>query len=69
MRVKWDVQAPDIGQHVVVEPVDEGWLVLGPTFDPLGSLVRALNRPRRDVVRATVGAKQNTVDIEFFGPK
>jgi superfamily II DNA/RNA helicase len=69
VRVKWDVQAPDIGQHVVVEPVDEGWLVLGPTFDPLGSLVKALNRPRRDVVRATVGAKPNTVDIEFFGPK
>ncbi|MCB1640925.1 MAG: hypothetical protein KDI37_04270, partial [Xanthomonadales bacterium] len=68
LRVKWDSEPPDVGEHVVVEPADGGGLVLTPSFEPLGSLVRALKRPRRDVVRATVGEKPDTVDVEYFGP-
>lgn len=69
LRVKWAGEPPDVGEHVVVEPVDGGGLVLTPSFEPLGSLVRALKRPRRDVVRATVGEKPDTVDVEYFGPR
>lgn len=68
LRVKWDSEPPEVGNHVVVEPVDGGGLVLTPSFELLGSLVRALKRPRRDVVRATVGEKPDTVDVEYFGP-
>lgn len=68
VRVKWAGEPPDVGEHVVVEPVDGGGLVLTPSFEPIGSLVRALKRPRRDVVRATVGEKPDTVDVEYFGP-
>ena len=69
LRVKWAGEPPDVGEHVVVEPVDGGGLVLTPSFEPLGSLVRALKRPRRDVVRATVGKTPDTVDVEYFGPR
>lgn len=68
LRVKWDGEPPDVGEHVVVEPVDGDVLVLTPSFEPLGSLVRPLKRPRRDVVRATVGDKPDTIDVEYFGP-
>ena len=69
LRVKWDGEPPNVGEHVVVEPVDGGGLVLTPSFEPIGSLVRALKRPRRDVVRATVSNRPNTVDVEYFGPR
>ena len=69
LRVNWAGKPPDGGEHVVVEPIDGGGLVLTPSFEPLGTLVRALRRPRRDVVRATVGEKPGTVDVEYFGPK
>jgi len=68
LRVKWAGEPPDVGEHVVVEAVDGGGLVLTPSFESLGSLVRPLKRPRRDVVRATVGEKPDTVDVEYFGP-
>jgi hypothetical protein len=68
VRVKWADEPPDVGEHVVVEDVDGGGLVLTPSFEPLGSLVRALNRPRRDVVHSTVGERPDTVDVEYFGP-
>jgi hypothetical protein len=67
--VKWEGEPPDVGEGVVVEPGDGGGLVLTPSFEPLGLLVRPLNRPRRDVVRATVGEKPSTVDVEYFGPR
>jgi len=69
LKVKWAGEPPDVGEHVVVEPVDGGWLVLTPSFKPLGSLMRTLKRPRRDVVRATVGEKPGTVEVEYFGPR
>ncbi len=69
LRVNWAGEPPDVGEHVVVEAVNGGGHVLTPSFEPLGSLVRALKRPRRDVVRATVGKKPDTVDVEYFGPK
>lgn len=69
LRVKWDSDPPDVGEHVVVEPVEGGGLVLTPSFEPLGSLVGALKPLRRDVVRATVGEKPDTVDVESFGPR
>jgi len=68
LRVKWDGESPGVGQHVVVEPVDGGGRVLTPSFEPLGSLVTALKRPRRNVVRAIVGETPDTVDVEYFGP-
>lgn len=69
LRVKWASEPPDVGDHVVVEPMDGGGLVLTPSFEPLGSLVMALNHPHRGVVRATVGKKPDTVDVEYFGPR
>lgn len=66
LRVRWENEHPGSGEHVVVEPVDGGGLVLTPSFEPLGSLLVALNRPRRDVVRATVGENPDTVDVEYF---
>ncbi len=68
LQVKWAGEPPGAGEHVVVEPAGGGWLVLTPSFEPLGSLMRPLKRPRRDVVRATVGEKPDTVDVEYFGP-
>lgn len=68
LRVKWDGEPPDVNEYVVVKPVDGGGLVLTPSFEPLGSLIGPLKRPRRDVVQATVGEKPGTVDVEYFGP-
>ena len=68
LRVQWADEPPDVGDHVVLEPRDKGGLVLSPAFEPLGSLVTALKRPRRDVVRATVGERPGTVVVEYFGP-
>lgn len=68
LRVQWADEPPDVGDHVVVEPRDKGGFVLSPAFEPLGSLVTTLKRPRRDVVRATVGERPGTVDVEYFGP-
>lgn len=69
LRVRWDREPPEVGDHVVVEPMDGGGLVLTPSFEPLGSLVMALNRPHRGVVRATVGKNPDTVDVDYFGPR
>jgi len=69
LHVNWAGKPPDVGAHVVVEPGDRGGLVLSPSFQPLGSLVEPLERPRREVVRATVGEEPNTVDVEYFGPR
>jgi hypothetical protein len=68
LRVKWDGEPPNVGDHVVVEPFDGGGRVLTPSFEPLGYLVRDLKRPRKDVVRATVGDKPETIEVEYFGP-
>lgn len=68
LRVDWTGDPPDIGSHVVFQPGDGGGLVLTPSFGPLGSLVRPLKRPRRDVVSATVGQTAGTVVVEYFGP-
>lgn len=68
VQVQWTDEPPDVGEHVVVESHGKAGLVLSPAFEPLGSLITALKRPRRDVVRATVGEKPGTVDVEYFGP-
>jgi hypothetical protein len=68
LRVTWIGEPPQPHEHVVIEPDDGGQLVLTPSFEPLGSLVSALTRPRRDVVRATVGEERDTVEVEYFGP-
>lgn len=64
LRVKWDGEPPEVGEHVVIE---DG-LLLTPAFEPLGSLVSTLKRSRQDVVRATVGEEQDTIEVEYFGP-
>ena len=69
VRVEWDDDLPDVGAHVVLQPMDTGGLVLSPAFEPLGRLVTALERPRRDIVQTTVGEKPGTVAVEYFGPK
>jgi hypothetical protein len=69
VRVEWAGDAPDVGTHVVLERIDAGGLVLSPAFEPLGSLVTALKRPHRNIVRATVGDRPGTVAVEYFGPK
>jgi hypothetical protein len=66
LRVKWAGEPLHIGEHVVVEPIEGGGLVLSPSFEPLGSFQRSLKRPRREVVSATVGEKPDTVDVEYF---
>jgi hypothetical protein len=68
LRVEWADEQPKAGTHVVLEPGDTGGLVLSPAFEPLGKLVTALKRPRRDIVQATVGEKPGTVAVECFGP-
>ena len=69
LQVEWDSEPPYVGQHVIVEPVDGDWLILTPSFEPLGSLVGDLKRPFSDIVRATVGERQDTVDVQYFGPE
>ena len=68
LRVKWDSELPAVGEQVVMETVEEGGLVLTPSFEPLGTFMGDLIRPHRDMVRATVGEDQHTVDVEYFGP-
>lgn len=69
LRVEWDSRLPEVGEHVVVESVNGGWLVLTPSFERLGSLLAPPTRPRRDIVRATVADTVETVDVEYFGPQ
>jgi len=69
LRVKWASEPPDVGEHLILEPVDGGGLVLTTSFEPLGSLATAMKRPRQDLVRATVGDKRNTINVEYFGPE
>lgn len=69
VRVKWTGGIPAVGSHVTLEPSDEGGFVLSPAFEPIGTLESVLRRPRRDVVRAQVGAIPDTVDVEYFGPR
>ena len=69
LRVKWAGEPPEVGSHVVVESGDGDGLVLSPSFEPLGSFMGSLKRPRRDVVRATVPERADSVDVEYFGPR
>lgn len=68
LAVKWTGDPPEAGEHVTLEPRDEGGLVLSPSFEPLGFLMMPMTRPRRDIVRVTVGESPNSVNIEYFGP-
>ena len=56
----------------MIEPSDNGeghGLVLEPDFTPVGHLRAALQRPRKHIVAAVVGARTNTVVVEYFGPQ
>lgn len=68
LQVRWHGEPPSIGEHVIVKFVGTTGLVLSPSFELLGDLVNPPQRPRRDVVRATVGEVQETIDVEYFGP-
>ena len=57
------------GTRVIVEPEPgTNGAVMSPDFQPLGELKAAIRGPRHDVVSAQVGAKSETVDLEYFGP-
>jgi hypothetical protein len=66
--VKWRGESPNAGVHVLLEPRDNGGLVLSTMFEPLGILVAMFARPRSDIVRATVDERPDTVLVEYFGP-
>ena len=68
LAVNWFGKPPEAGEPVILEPSNEGRLVLKPSFELLGQLTDEITRPRRDTIRATVGDRPDTITVEWFGP-
>lgn len=68
LGVSWFGEPPGADESVILEPSNEGWLVLKPSFELLGRLTEQMTRPRRDVVRATVDDRPDAIVVEWFGP-
>ena len=66
--VAWSGVPPPPGTPVQLNQWNGQWLVLAADGLPLGTLQAALNPHRRGLVRATVSAEAEKIDLVYLGP-